>query len=95
MSYSDEQISINRMSLLDVQKKILYLIEAIDEGLGASNKSLLFAEDSGWNDKSYYQFNAKYVEAAHKIKEGLKICEDELIPEIKKIESIFVEWYFY
>jgi len=92
---NDDQISVNRMSLLDVKKKIMNLIYSLEDNLSSVNKSLLFAEDSGWNDKSFYHFNAKFLEASQKIKEGLKICDDDLLPDIKKIESIFEEWRFF
>jgi len=76
---------INDESVMDVNRRMSYLIEEARDALLQLERSINLAEMEGWRDKQYYKVEDHFSIAKKNIKDGLDELDDMAMPIIRNL----------
>lgn len=84
---ADGNIMISSDAVRDILRRIRFFHEEVTALSSQCKRAVDNAEALGWKDKSYSDFNDRFKDAFRDIENGLRKCEDELIPDLIRINN--------
>jgi len=86
MEQGSGQISLNKDALKEVVRRLNIFLEETDEQLRTLDRTVANAETDGWNDMYYHEFYEQYSDTALIIRNELKKIEEEILPNLRRLE---------